>query len=338
MLEASGVLHYNWSQRKEVLIVAEQAEPLGTLERLRAEQERVAGETREHEPELMGYLEEVHDLYWDCFSLVEGHHISDGVERALIYVGAAAFHSLQSAFILIESGYYRQAAVAIRVLMNEYLICNLARHDPEFAATVVTGCDWPTVRQLAADLLNGPNGLDDCLQHPLSLLSTAVEQRLSFQAFVAADELRRSKAVPENVQRKLILLCDELRKDRMPGMTKLLHKLERIDLSSDRILEYRSDLELLHRHAHAAREAWIPEVMGEEKGGALWHFPRYERGRCRYSGYRAVKWSLQVLRTLTAAFEPLWTDDDWRSALDGFTERFLAWGEEIQAPSEGLNA
>lgn len=305
-----------------------ESEKTSLLEGLGAEREQVKADTWHHEPEMMALLEEAHNLYWECFSLLAGHHITDDAQRALIYLAAAAFHSLQSAFMLIESGYYGQAAVVIRLLINEYLVSNLARHDPEFAATFLSGSDWARVRQLAADLLNRANGLEDCPQYLVSFLSTGIDQRLSFQAYVALDELRHSKEVPKQFKKRLTPLCKELQKDRVRGLTALLRELERLGLSAEKILQYRSDLELLGRHAHGAGMIVKADVVARDEEGGQWMVPRYERDRCRYCGYRAAIWSSAVLGCLTGHFQSLSGEDSWTERLAAFHDDVLNWGRK----------
>lgn len=169
-----------------------QDEGAGTaLEALRSGQALVQRETWEREPELMGLLEEALNLYWECFDRLSEHEIGDDVEETLIYLSAAAFQTLQSCFELIESGHYRQATVLIRLMMNECLLCNKFRLDPESATTFLSGSNWSTVQGQAQDLLPRLDNLEGYPRQLATHLSSALRKRYPWTAYVAAQQLVR---------------------------------------------------------------------------------------------------------------------------------------------------
>lgn len=310
--------------------------PATLLEGLRAEQALVQSDTWENEPELMSLLEEALILYWECFSRLQEHEMVDDVEKALVYLGAAAFHSLQSCFTLMELGYYRQGIVGIRTLMNEYLLCRTFVNDPQSATRYLENSDWPAVRELVADLLPELQSCDPALRQYVDLLAGAAQEGLSWSAYVAAQKLVRSKKLCKELKEKLDPLYAELRKEYMPGMGELLGKLRNTLLSPKKTLGYRCDLELLHRHAHSAWVAIRAEVVATDELGGQWMTPRYERGRCRYCGYRVGLWSAAVLQVLTQHFQRLDGDAAWRARLKTFENDLLVWGQQAQSELRGV--
>jgi hypothetical protein len=303
-----------------------QDEGAGTaLEALRSGRALVQKETWEHEPELMVLLGEALSLYWDCFDRLSEHEMRDDVEKTLVYLGAAGFQTLQSCFTLIEFGHYRQAAVLIRLMMNEYLLCNRFRLDPESARSFLSGSDWSTVQLQGADLLPLLGELDGYPRQLAEHLSTALREGYSWTAYVASQQLLNCPQVSRKAKDALKALLTELAKDRLPGMSALLQELGRIGLSRDKVLEHRFDLELLHRHAHACGVTVKAEVVARDSHGGQWITPRYERSRCRYCGYRLGLWSTLVLALLADHFELLRTDHAWTERLVGFSEGLRSW-------------
>ena len=303
---------------------------------LRAEQGQVQSDTWEKEPVMMSLLEEALTLYWECFSRLQEHKMVDDLEQALVYLSAAAFHSLQSCFTLIEFGYYRQAIVGIRTLMNEYLLCRTFLNDSQSATKYFEESDWPTVRELVADMLPELQACDPALRETADLLTDAVQERLSWSAYVATEKLARSRKLSSELRQKLEPLNEELRKEYMLGMGQLLAKLRNNVLSSKKTLEYRADLELLHRHAHSAWLAIRAEVVAADELGGQWMTPRYERGRCRYCGYRVGLWSAAVLQVLTQHFQRLDDDQAWKLRLANFENALLDWGLRAHLELKGI--
>lgn len=293
-------------------------------------------ETWENEPDLMGFLEEALNLYWECFARLDEYETRDDVEQALVRLAAAAFQTLQSCFALIELGHYRQAAVLIRLLMNEYLLCNKSRLDPDFATDFMSGSHWAAVQLRGADLLPRLDGLEGEARQLASHLSTALREGYSWTAYVAAQELVGCREVSKTTKDSLKVLLAELAKDRAPGMTALLKQLERIGLSRDKVLEHRFDLELLHRHAHAAGAIVKAEVVARDARGGQWITRRYERDRCRYCGYKLGLWSTLVLGLLTDHFQLLWQDKAWTERLDGFSQALRSWADMAELEQNGL--
>ncbi len=311
------------------------AEPASVLDDLRAGHTKVRSDTWENEAELMSLLDEVVTLHWDCFSRLEGHEMTDDVERALVYLSAAAFHSLQSCFNLVELGYYRQAIVGTRALMNEYLLCRLFTRDPQCATDYLRESDWDAVRAFSTEVLAELDASDTSAPEAVTLLSAALDERLSWSAYVAVEHMQRSKALSKELKTKLNALRDELTKDRTPGMTNLLRRLGKTYLTPAKILGYRADLELLHRHAHSAWVAIRAEVLARDEAGGQWITPRYDQGRCRYCGYRVGLWSAAVLWVLTGHFERLDGDDPWKDRLATFQEALLRWGRQAHLELTG---
>ena len=239
--------------------MAQRAEPIGSFDHLRAERSKVRSETRKSEAGLIDLLESLHSLYWECFGLLRGHPCEGDVERAVFVVSTAAFLSLQSSLQLIEMGYYAQAAVLIRLLIAEYLLCVAFRHAP--------GC--------ATLYLSEPH-------------------------------------------------------KRVPSIGILLKEgLAHIGLLDETIAKAKSDMELLHRHAHGAPLAVIPEVVGPEPDEGLWHYPRYDEERCLWSGSRAAVWAAAVLALLTDHFEALHKDQQWTSKFLSYSDQLDRWLEEL---------
>jgi hypothetical protein len=308
-----------------------QDEGAGTaLEALRSGRALVQKETWEHEPELMALLEEALNLYWDCFDLLSEHEMRDDVGRTLVYLGAAAFQTLQSCFTLIEFGHYRQAGVLIRLTMNEYLLCSKFRVDRHAATTFLSGSDWTTVQALGKGVLPELQSLDGYPGRLASDLSTALQAGVPWTAYIAVEEIMRCPEIPKATKDRLRPLRKELEKDRLPGMTKLLRELSRTGLSREKVLEHRYDLELLHRHAHASGAIVKAEVEARDAEGGQWLTPRYERDRCRYCGYRLGLWSTLVLGVLADHFELLRTDMAWTERLDGFSKDLRSWAETAE--------
>ena len=308
----------------------EEEESATLLEDLRAGQAQVQSDTWQNEPELMGLLEEALNLYWECFSRLDEYEMRNDVERSLVYLTAAAFHTLQSCFKLIELGHYRQAGVLIRLLMNEYLLCSKFQLDADAATTFLTGANWATVQALGRSALAALQGLGGYPGRLASHLSTALREGLPWTAYVAVGELVGCPEVSKTTKDSLRVLLAELRKDRLPGMTALLKELERKGLSREKILEHRFDLELLHRHAHAAGAIVKAEVEAGDAQGGQWINPRYTRARCRSCGYRVGLWSTLVLGLLTDHLQPLSTDKVWTERLDGFSKALRTWADEAE--------
>jgi len=328
LMERRTLLGIKQRVEAEARATVEKEESATLLEGLRIGQAQVQRETWENEPELMGLLEEALNLYWECFSRLDEHEMRDDVERSLVYLTAAAFHTLQSCFKLLELGHYRQAGLLIRLAMNEYLLCSKFRADPDAATTFLTGPDWTTVQALGGSILPELEALDGYPGRLASHLSTALQEGLSWTAYVAVGELALCREVSETTKDTLKTLQDELRKDRLPGMTALLKDLEGRVLPRDKVLEHRFDLELLHRHAHAAGAIVKAEVEARDAQGGQWINPRYDRDKCRYCGYRLGLWSTTVLGVLTDCFASLSTNKAWTERLDGFSEALLNWARE----------
>lgn len=302
---------------------------------LRAGQAEVQRQTWENEPDLMGLLEEALNLYWECFSRLSEYETKDDVERTLVRLGAAAFQTLQSCFALIELGHYRQAGVLIRLIMNEYLLCSKFRLDPDAATTFLTGSNWATVHELGGGVVPALQAMVGYPGQLASHLSTAVREGFSWTAYVAVDELLRCPEVPKTTKKILKTLLEELAKDRVPGMTALFKQLGRIGISRDKVLEHRFDLELLHRHAHAAGAIVKAEVEARDAQGGQWVTPRYERGRCRYCRYRLGLWSSLALGPLTDHFQDLSTDAAWTQRLDSYSRDLHAWAKNADLEQKG---
>jgi hypothetical protein len=300
------------------------------LEELRTGQAQVRSDTWQNEPEMMDLLETALNLYWECFSRLSEHEIRDDVERSQVYLAAAAFQTLQSCVNLIELEHYRQAGVLIRLMMNEYLLCSKSRLDRHAATTFLTGSDWAIVRALGKGVLPELKSLDGYPGRLASDLSMALEERLSSTAYITVEEIMRCPDIPKATKDRVKPLRAELEKDRLPGMTKLLRELARTGLSRDKVLEHRYDLELLHRHAHAAGAIARAEVEASDAEGGQWITPRYERDRCRYCGYRLGLWSTLVLAVPADHFELLWTDKAWTERLDGFSKGLRSWADAAE--------
>ena len=248
--------------------MAQRAEPIGSFDHLRAERSKVRSETRKSEGGLIDLLESLHSLYWECFGLLRGHPCEGDVERAVFVVSTAAFLSLQGSLELIEMGYYAQAAVLVRLLIAEYLLCVAFRHTPGYAT----------------------------------------------------------------------LYLSEPHK-RVPSIGKLLEEgLAHIRLSDETIEKAKSDMELLHRHAHGATMAVLPEVVGPDPDEGLWHYPRYDEERCRWSGSRAAVWGVAVLALLTDHFHILSDDPQWTAQLLRFDNQLGSWHQQAIVHSEVMDA
>jgi len=323
----------------EVRTKMAQAKPESLLENLRAEHVNIQGQTWQNEADLMALLEEALDAYWNCLLCLEGYSPRDDVEQGLVYLSAAAFQSLQSVFKLLELGYYRHAAAGVRTLVNECLLCLRFLEDSDSAARFMSAPDWVALRKLASRLCDELAPSSDWERHVAKELSAAIDQRVSFRAYVLAGELKQSKQVPERLkEQKLKPMRRELGKQRVAPIGELLDTLPGGAIAPEAILDYRCDVEWLHRNVHSAPDAILREVVGLDEIGGLSAIPRYERVGCRYCGYRALVWSGTQLALLTGYFERLNCDTDWKLRLQSFENRVVAWGEQTQLDEAQVDA
>jgi hypothetical protein len=306
----------------------------------------VRTQTRGDQPELVGLLEEAHELYWDCFSRLKAHEYQSNGEWAVVLLTTGAFKCLQSAVALLEMGYYAQAAVLIRLLMSHYLLAHKYAHNVERAKEFCHGPDWAKIAEVFDQVNCCLEGTQQTLDLALQRFRAAVEKKDSSTAYVRLGEVGRieRETRPERegatCQEQIDTVRTELKKSRAEGITELLSELgeDRLGpggLSRDRVVAYMCDAEFLHRHAHGAREPLLLDVFGDSNDGALSHFPRYERAKLVYFGGRTITWSVEVLRLVTATFQLLLEDDEWKQTVESLMERFLEWWEAAQSQEEG---
>lgn len=276
--------------------------------------------SRRSHPEIVKMLEDLLAAHDRALDIVSGPKRAQLWENAIDLLAARAYQTATVAKDLCLRGYYGDAGILARVLIEQGLLIKYYSSHHEEAMEYLCGWDYEAILELVTSLIQAlGTTVDPSVKDLLLKLRQEVELCNDPAAIVFWYKVKGKVKHPQQPVKLLkSQIQEEIEKGRTPGFQKLVKEVQ------DE--QARVVYEAMNHFVHSrSLTAMMSTEVDKEPSGALTlaKGPKYHKGDFMYVAQPVYSAECKVLQAWTAAVPLLLKNEQWAESLAALVERVL---------------